>query len=301
MEEKTETKVSKTTSTAKAATKTKSAAPENPAYALPAKPEERNVYQRVLAVMADLDFVAKDRRTEAQGKYKYVSHDQVAGAVHPLLVRHGLVAVPFFEDGESGFVIEETEYEDRDGRKKTSSTTTLRGGVTFVNVDDPKDRYSVPAVGLGVDPSDKGPGKAYSYLTKMAYLKAFVLESGEKDIEEDDLPRGRKTGKRGGGPPEPGSIEDKIYGPKEAPFPTKCAICGEKIEKGELRYYRPSTKASAHVACYERTVELRKKAKGKDAGDSLGGDGRPNVADYPDADLPDWKDDENGAPPVSDD
>lgn len=248
---------------------------ERPTYELPANLKERNVYQRALGVMAELDYVVKDRQTEAQGKYKYVSHDQVAAAVHKALVRNGLLAVPYFEDGDTGFLVEVEEYEDRDGKKKTSSVTTLRGGVTFVNVDDPKDRYSVPAVALGVDPSDKGPGKAYSYLTKMAYLKAFVLESGERDIEEDDVPRGRRSTKPA---PEPGSSDDKIYGPKPAPFPAKCAICGEKIEKGSPRYFRPATKANAHEACYERTLAARREAKGESAGDSLGGNGNPEVA-----------------------
>lgn len=273
------TKTASQESDAKTTTKPSAVEPEIPAaYELPSNYKERNVYQRVLAVMAELDFVSKDRRTEAQGKYKYVSHDQVAGAVHPLLVKNGLVVEPFFLEGAEGFSIEETEYEDRDGKKKTSSATTLRGGVTFVNVDAPTDRYSVPAVGLGVDPSDKGPGKACSYLIKMGLLKALCLESGEKDIEEDDHERGRSTrGRRSDPPPEPGSAEDKIYGPKAAPFPAKCAICGEKIEKGDPRYFRPATKANAHAACYERTLEARRAAKGSGAGDALGGGGRPEA------------------------
>src|SRR5574343_346456 len=65
-----------------------------------------------------------------------------------------------------------------------SVTAKLR--VEFINVDEPSDRVTINAFGYGIDPQDKGPGKAVSYAVKYAYLKAFALETGD-DPERDSI------------------------------------------------------------------------------------------------------------------
>ena len=59
--------------------------------------------------------------------------------------------------------------------------------VAFVNVDKPEDRVEVEFFGYGIDPQDKGPGKAMSYAVKYALLKVFSLETGD-DPERDNIP-----------------------------------------------------------------------------------------------------------------
>ena len=53
-----------------------------------------------------------------------------------------------------------------------------------MNSDNPVDQFCVKTVGYGVDPADKGPGKAISYAFKLACLKTFCLETGE-DSDHD--------------------------------------------------------------------------------------------------------------------
>ena len=128
-------------------------------------PEEKrkpsNIYQRILGIMADLHYIQKGDKM-VNGQYKYVSHDQVTAAIHPMLVKHGIVTLPTVKD-----------------KRQEGNRTEVDLLVYFVNVDDPTDQFSVLSFGYGVDSGDKGPGKAISYAFKMACLKTFCLETGE--------------------------------------------------------------------------------------------------------------------------
>jgi hypothetical protein len=54
------------------------------------------------------------------------------------------------------------------------------------NIDDRTDYIDVETFGYGVDPQDKGPGKAMSYGVKYALLKVLGLETGDDpDVVQD--------------------------------------------------------------------------------------------------------------------
>lgn len=125
-----------------------------------------NIYQRILAIMDDLDYIQKGS-AKVNGMYRFVSHDQVTAAIHPLLVKHRLVIIPTVENFSQEI--------DSKGLAKT----TLWIEVCIINVDNPQESISIKSVGQGVDSSDKGIGKAYSYAYKYALLKAFNLETGD--------------------------------------------------------------------------------------------------------------------------
>lgn len=131
--------------------------------------KQLNVYQRILEVMRDLSYIQKGKKEVAVGSqgYRFVSHDQVTAAVHPLLVKHGIVVIPTVDE-----VTQET------------NRTRVTLSVAFVNVDSPQDHVIVKYQGYGIDGSDKGPGKAISYAYKYALLKTFCLETGD-DPDKD--------------------------------------------------------------------------------------------------------------------
>lgn len=112
-------------------------------------------------MMSELDYVAKGDKT-VNGQYTFVSHDQVTAKVHPMLVKYGIVVLPSVEEMT------------REGNKTFGKLL-----VTFVNVDNPSDNFSVRHCGEGIDQGDKGPGKAVSYAFKMACLKVFCLATGD--------------------------------------------------------------------------------------------------------------------------
>ena len=125
-----------------------------------------NIYQRVLAVMDDLYYVQKEDK-KVNGQYTFVSHDAVSAAIHPFLVKHRIVVTPT--------VIDHTI----DGNR-----TVVNVEVNFVNADIPEEKITINSIGYGIDNQDKGIGKAVSYATKYAFLKMFVLETGD-DPEQD--------------------------------------------------------------------------------------------------------------------
>lgn len=128
-----------------------------------------NLYQRILAVMGELDYVQKEAKKPGGMQYTFVSHDAVTAKIHPLLVKHGIAMLPS--------VVEFTQ----DGNRVAATVN-----VTFINVDMPEDRHTVQFFGYGIDTQDKGPGKAVSYAVKYAMLKTFCLETGD-DPEKDDI------------------------------------------------------------------------------------------------------------------
>jgi len=121
-------------------------------------------------VMEELTYIQKGD-AKVNGQYKFVSHDDVSEKVHPLLVKHGLLALPTLSE-----------------IKQEGNRTAVLLKVHFINADRPEDQFFVTFPGYGVDPSDKGPGKAVSYAFKYALLKTFCLETGE-DPDKDSKSR----------------------------------------------------------------------------------------------------------------
>jgi hypothetical protein len=128
----------------------------------------RNIAQRIAAVMGEVDYVQKEKK---QGmNYSIVSHDAVTAKVRPLLHKHGVIYYP------RGIHV-----------VQNGNRTEAVFSVRFENIDDRTDYIDVETIGYGVDPQDKGPGKAISYGVKYALLKVLGLETGDDpDTVQDD-------------------------------------------------------------------------------------------------------------------
>lgn len=128
----------------------------------------KNVHQRLAAVMATVTYIQKEAK---QGmNYTIVSHDAVTSKVRPALLENGVIYYPV-----------RCAHTHNGNRAECSMT------VRFANIDAPADFIDVESFGYGVDPQDKGPGKAMSYAVKYALLKALGLETGD-DADHDDRP-----------------------------------------------------------------------------------------------------------------
>jgi len=128
---------------------------------------KRNIAQRIAAVMGEVDYVQKERK---QGmNYSIVSHDAVTAKVRPLLHKHGVIYYP------KGLQVQQNG-------NRTEAVFSVR----FENIDDRSDYIDVETMGYGVDPQDKGPGKAISYGVKYALLKVLGLETGDDPDEVQD-------------------------------------------------------------------------------------------------------------------
>jgi hypothetical protein len=138
----------------------------------------RNIAQRIAAVMGEVDYVQKERK---QGmNYSIVSHDAVTAKVRPLLHKHGVIYYP------RGLQVQQNG-------NRTEAVFMVR----FENIDERTDFIDVETIGYGVDPQDKGPGKAISYGVKYALLKVLGLETGDdpdtvQDERANHEPNGRQ-------------------------------------------------------------------------------------------------------------
>ena len=132
----------------------------------------KNVYQRLVEIKKEIDYIKKDKKVES---YMAGTHDAVTAVTRSLFIKHGVMVVP----------------DEKTSATVTTSMTTQKGAVyvrfeatfnvRFINVDDPTDCFSMAVTAHALDHGDKAPGKALSYATKNAILKALQLETGEGD------------------------------------------------------------------------------------------------------------------------
>lgn len=134
---------------------------------------------RLLAVMASVPYIQKEGRTQSGPSFKYVKHDDVVALVRPALVKHGVGFMTGIDENSVSCV---QVGETKSGAARYKTTLVLR--LTFMNVDDPSDAYSVSFPGEGVDTDDKGSGKALSYALKNGLLKTFMIEAGDEADNE---------------------------------------------------------------------------------------------------------------------
>ena len=63
--------------------------------------DKPNIYQRINAVMKEVDYVKKDKAVSGGGaNYKAVTHDQAVAVIRKALVSHGIVVQPVQKHGE---------------------------------------------------------------------------------------------------------------------------------------------------------------------------------------------------------
>lgn len=132
-----------------------------------------NIYQRLNQVMKEVKYIQKESK-KVNNQYTFVSHDQVASALHDPMANNGIVMIPTILDLV------------QDGNK-----TTVKMDISFINSDNPSDKFGVVYYGYGIDAQDKGIGKAVSYAVKYALLKTFCLETGD-DVERDNIDHSTK-------------------------------------------------------------------------------------------------------------
>jgi len=123
-------------------------------------PPPLNVVRKLLAIRADLHYVQKGEKT-VNGKYRFVSHDQVARIIHPHLLKHGLLPLPSMA-----------------GLRQDGNRTVVDLNVWWSDVDVDSS-WLTKWSAYGIDAGDKGVGAATSYAFKYACLKTLGLETGD--------------------------------------------------------------------------------------------------------------------------
>ena len=140
-----------------------------------------NIYQRMSAITAELQTVAKNLEVETgRGKsYKAVSERDIIDAVKPAEIKHGVYSYPCNREIVAAEMLEnETAYNGQI-TKKTTIFSRIKTTYRFVNIDDPTEYIETVTFAEGIDPQDKGSGKAMTYADKYALMKAYKISTGD--------------------------------------------------------------------------------------------------------------------------
>ena len=144
---------------------------------------ELNIYQRINAVMQEVQYVQKDKQISGGGaNYKAVTHDQVISVARAALVKHGVMIYP--NQIEGGFL----QMRDVNATPNPIKMGLYAGKyeINFVGVDS-GDKITATVEAHANDNGDKAPGKALTYATKAAILKVLCLETGEDEESRAEM------------------------------------------------------------------------------------------------------------------
>lgn len=122
-----------------------------------------NIYEKIHAVMQDVQYLAKDDRVEfGSTKYKALSEEKVTSILRAELLRHKLVVYPI-----------------RQSTSRTGQITHVDVTYRMVNAENPEESIEIASCGDGADSQDKGAGKAMTYAFKYMWLRTFAIPTGE--------------------------------------------------------------------------------------------------------------------------
>lgn len=136
-----------------------------------------NVYQKILNVMNEVQYLQKDDMVQT-GKdkgYKAITEEKVTNAVRQALIKNKLVIIPTDMEVKK----EKEKLTDAYGNEKLNHFTSVDVEYRIQNVEDPDDYVIAVSSGTGVDTQDKGVGKAMTYAYKYLLLRTFAIPTGE--------------------------------------------------------------------------------------------------------------------------
>ena len=145
-----------------------------------------NIFEKMAAITAELQTVAKNLTvaTSKTASYKAVSERDILDAVKPLEAKYGVYSYPVSRTIlESHMLESESEYQGK-VQKKTTFMTRIETVYRFVNTEKPEEYIDTITFAEGIDPQDKGSGKAMTYADKYALMKAYKISTGDDPDQE---------------------------------------------------------------------------------------------------------------------
>lgn len=138
----------------------------------------KNIYQRINAVIAEGLYLKRGSAGQGTG----VLYDELISVLQPLLTKHGIVVTT-----------------EKAGEARTRNTAKghyvyeCDFNVTYINMDNPEDRFVNLVEAHATDAGDKAPGKAITYAAKINMLKVFQVETGLNDESREEVKEKTKT------------------------------------------------------------------------------------------------------------
>ena len=122
-----------------------------------------NIYEKIAAIMQDVQYLAKDDHVSfGSTSYKALSEEKVTSIMRAEMLKHKLVVFPVSQVAN-----------------RTGNITHVDVVYRMVNVENPEESIEIASCGDGADTQDKGSGKAMTYAFKYMWLRTFALPTGE--------------------------------------------------------------------------------------------------------------------------
>jgi ERF superfamily len=206
------------------------------------------LYQKIWAVMGEVDFVAKDGKVQSnQTNYKYASEAAIKEAVHPALVKHRLLFFPYRSE-----VVErhaETT-KNKFGEERTQTRTTVKLCYRFLDIDTGYGEEG-EIHGDGQDGGDKGIYKAFTGAFKYVFHMGLVIPTGD-DPERQELSREEKKQIKVEGHAQQQQIAERKIAQMDQPQPEvwDWRIALPRYESYEKHYGKAETLTALQMAGY---------------------------------------------------
>ena len=144
--------------------------------------EELNLYKKIQLVSNDIKNIEKNM-TVGKGNYSYkaVQDIDVVLEVKKAESEHGIVSIPIKQELIKSETIKTMK---ENGSEGLTFMDIVKMTLRIVDIDKPTDFIDIESFGRGLDPGDKGFGKASTYARKYALLNAYKIATGE-DPDKD--------------------------------------------------------------------------------------------------------------------
>lgn len=157
--------------------------------------EQMNLYQKIQAVSNEIKNIEKNM-TVGKGNYAYkaVQDIDVTLEVKQAETKYGLVSIPVRQDLVKSEIVRVV----KDGGGETIQYMDIvKMTLRIINLDNTSEFIDIESFGRGLDPGDKGFGKASTYARKYALLNAYKIATGEdpddnKSVEQKSVARDEK-------------------------------------------------------------------------------------------------------------
>lgn len=139
--------------------------------------EKKNLYEKIQLVSNEIKNIEKNM-TVGKGNYAYkaVQDLDVTLEVKEAETKYGLVSIPIKQDLIKSEIIRVVK---EGGGESINYMDIVKMTLRIINLENTTEYIDVESFGRGLDPGDKGFGKASTYARKYALLNAYKIATGE--------------------------------------------------------------------------------------------------------------------------
>lgn len=142
--------------------------------------KHENLAKAIIAVMQDVKGIEKTMEVgKGANAYKGVSDNEVKRVIGQSMAKNGLCMLPVGVEAKTQ--IDRWEGEDFTGKKRMNQSVFTDVKTKYMLLHESGQSQEICGYGQGVDPQDKGAGKATTYALKYALLYTFLVSTGKID------------------------------------------------------------------------------------------------------------------------